>query len=73
MGLQRRMYLVHFLRPTGILYWILVSTVPGHSRSVTSHKVKSELVKSYKEKTFFAKKFKESLLSPNIQTWRQEI
>lgn len=49
--------MVHLLSPTGILYWILVSTIQGHSRTVTSHKVKYDLVKSFKEQNFFGKKF----------------
>lgn len=53
MGLGRCMYLVHILSPTGILYWILASTVQGHSRAMTSHEVKYDLVKSFKEQNFF--------------------
>lgn len=53
MGLGRYMYLVHLLSPTGILYWIIASTVQGHSRAVTSHKVKCDLVKSFKEQNLF--------------------
>lgn len=51
MGLGRCMYLVHLLRPAGIPYWIIASTIQGHSRAVTSHKVKCDLVKSYIEQS----------------------
>lgn len=60
MGLRRCVYLVRLLSPPGILYWILVSTIQGHSRSVTSHKVKSDLVKSYKEQNFFCQEVRTS-------------
>lgn len=45
--------MVHLLSPAGVLYWILASTIQGHSRAVTSHKVKYDLVKSFKEQNFF--------------------
>lgn len=51
---------VHLFSPTGILCWIIASTIQGHSRAVTSHKVKYDLVKSFKELNFFfGKKSKE--------------
>lgn len=53
MSLGRCKCSLHLLSPTRILYWILVSTVQGHSRSVTSHKVNYDLVKSYEGQNFF--------------------
>lgn len=52
MGLGRCVYLVHLLSPAGILYWILASTIQDHSRAVTNHKAKYDLLKSFKEQSF---------------------
>lgn len=46
------MHLGHLLSPAGILYWILASTIQGHSRAVTNHKVKYDFVKSFEEQNF---------------------
>lgn len=60
--------------PAGILYWILASTIQGHSRAVTNHKVKYDLVKSFKEQNFLmARSLRNDYSVQKVYTWRQEI
>lgn len=63
-----------FGAPAGILYWILASKIQGHSRVVTNHKVKYDLVKSFKEQNFLmARSLRSDFSVQRVYTWRQVI